>query len=73
VWTTTTTPNIEFFNGTNFGHWTLGESPFGEQYISVQKARIRGKCRRVKVKFVNSQDKEVEIFGFGLEFKLKKP
>ncbi len=81
TWVTVITPNVSFEHGTTFGlppytpatTWQLGFDELGHKYLSVQKTRIRGKCRRVKVLFVNSQDKEVEIFGFGLEFKLKKP
>jgi hypothetical protein len=72
-WTTSTTPNIEFHQASILGDWVLGEDILGGEELSVQKSRIRGKCRRVKLVFVNSQDKEVELFGFGLEFKLKKP
>jgi hypothetical protein len=72
-WVTTLTPNVEFPHGSTMGIWELGEDDFGEKYLSVQKARIRGKCHRVKIQFLNTQDKEVELFGFGLEFKLKKP
>lgn len=72
-WITTLTPNVEFQHGTTLGIWELSEDDFGQKYLSVQKARVRGKCHRVKVQFVNSQDTEVELFGFGLEFKLKKP
>jgi hypothetical protein len=86
TWVTVITPNVNFEHGTTFGFptgtpptytpattWQLGFDELGHKYLSVQKSRIRGKCRRVKVLFVNSQDKEVELFGFGLEFKLKKP
>jgi hypothetical protein len=86
TWVTVITPNINFEHGTTFGFptgspptytpattWQLGFDELGHKYLSVQKTRVRGKCRRVKVLFVNSQDKEVELFGFGLEFKLKKP
>jgi hypothetical protein len=73
-----TLPNIEFHQASVLGtelnpEWILGEDILGGQDLSVQKTRIRGKCRRVKLKFINSQDQEVELFGFGLEFKLKKP
>lgn len=68
-----TKPNIEFHQASVFGSWVLGEDFLGGSSIDVQKARIRGKCRRTKLQFINSQDKEVELFGFGLEFKLKKP
>jgi hypothetical protein len=73
VWTPVVTPNVNVVGSTVFGLWELGEDAFGDRYLDVQKARIQGKCRRVKVRFENDQDQEVEIFGFGLEFKLKKP
>ncbi|CAB4142914.1 hypothetical protein UFOVP451_62 [uncultured Caudovirales phage] len=86
TWVVTLTPNLTFEHGTTFGFptgsppvytpattWELGFDELGHRYLSVKKSRIRGKCRRVKLLFVNSQDKEVELFGFGLEFKLKKP
>jgi hypothetical protein len=72
-WNTTLVPNVEFPHGTTFGVWEVSEDELGEKYLSVQKARVRGKCHRVKIQFLNTQDKEVELFGFGLEFKLKKP
>jgi hypothetical protein len=73
-----TPPNIEFHQASLLGtelnpEWILGEDILGGQELSVQKTRVRGKCRRVKLVFENSQDNEVELFGFGLEFKLKKP
>lgn len=73
VWTTNTEPNMHFYAGTVLGSWILGKTPLGDVVTSVQKARVRGKCRRVKVKFVHSQATPCEIFGFGLEFKQKKP
>jgi hypothetical protein len=73
TWVVSMTPNVTFEHGTTFDVWELGEDQFGEKTLSVQKTRIRGKCRRVKLKFINTQDSLVELFGFGLEFKLKKP
>jgi len=73
VWNTTTAPNVEIHQASLLGEWVLGEDVLGGQTLSVSKTRIRGKCRRVKLQIVNSQDSEVEIFGLGLEFKLKKP
>jgi hypothetical protein len=73
VWLDTTAPNFHFRGGTTFGSWELGESVFGEVSLSVSKASIRGKCRRVKLKFRTIGGHPFELFGFGLEFKLKKP
>ena len=72
-WIVTTEPNIHFYSGTLIGTWILGKAPLGDIQISVQKAAIRGRCRRVKVIFEHKQDLPCEIFGFGLEFKEKKP
>jgi hypothetical protein len=72
-WQITITPNAVFEHGSTFGIWELGEDEFGQDYLNVQKTRVRGKCRRVKLRFTNTQSNEVEIFGFGLEFKVKKP
>lgn len=73
VWVDTTTPNFHFASGTSLGTWMLGESILGEVNLSVQKASIRGKCRRVKLRFRAIGGAPFELFGFGLEFKLKKP
>lgn len=69
----TSVPNVEFRTGTTLGQWVLGVTPLGDVKLSVQKAAIRGKCRRVKVTFQHTQDADCEVFGFGLEYKLKKP
>jgi hypothetical protein len=73
VWVSVTEPNFKFYTGTSFGAWIVGSSAFGNVDLSVQKASIRGKCRRVKVRFQGGGDgKSCEVFGFGLEFKMKK-
>lgn len=72
-WVHKTEPNFEFYTGTVLGAWVMGQSAFGQLTLSVQRATIRGKCRRVKVRFRGGAGKEFELFGFGLEFKLKKP
>lgn len=71
-WDTTQKPNMEFLRGTAFGSWVLGESAFGDIELSVQRASIRGKCRRVKVIMQAQSTTPCEIYGFALEFKLKK-
>lgn len=71
-WGTTTEPNFEFLRGTTFGNWIMGESPFGDTELSVQRATIRGKCRRVRVSFSIPSSTPSEIYGFALQFKLKK-
>jgi len=73
TWTTTLEPNMHFYAGTIVGTWVLGKTPLGDSQISVQKASITGKCRRAKVSFVHAQNTPCEIFGFGLEFREKKP
>lgn len=71
-WQTTTEPNFEFLRGTNFGTWIMGESPFGDIALSVQRASIRGKCRRVKITVKVSSSEPCELYGFAFQFKLKK-
>lgn len=73
TWYKTITPNMEFQQGTQLGAWVLGEGMLGDISLTDQKASIRGRCRRVKVRFEYSGGKACEIYGFGLEFKLKKP
>lgn len=72
-WQITTSPNFHFYAGTAVGSWVLGDQPLGDTQISVQKASVMGKCRRVKVKIVHSEAVPCEVFGFGLEFRLKRP
>lgn len=71
-WVEETKPNFHYYTGTILGAWIMGTSAFGELTLSVQKANIRGKCRRVKVQFRGGNGQPIEIFGFGLEFKMKK-
>jgi hypothetical protein len=71
VWKETNEPNMRFNAGTVFGSWILGQSVLGNVEVSVQRTAIRGKCRRVKVTFEHVEDSPCEIYGFGLEFRLK--
>ena len=71
-WQMTTEPNFEFLRGTSFGTWVMGESPFGDIELSVQRASIRGKCRRVKFAFYVPSETPCEVYGFAFQFKLKK-
>lgn len=73
TWSLVTTPNMHFYTGTVLGSWILGQTPLGDVQISVQEALVRGRCRRVKVRFTHSEDTPCEVFGFGIEFKEKKP
>lgn len=74
TWVTSTTPNFNFYAGTylynNFG---LGINPLGENALSVLETVIRAKCRRVRLQFEHSDASPCEIYGFGLEFRSKKP
>lgn len=72
-WLSVSAPNMHFYAGTVLGNWVLGKNPLGDVQLSVQNASVRGKCRRVKVRFTHSQDGPCEIYGFAFEFKLKKP
>jgi hypothetical protein len=77
TWQVTSTPNLEAGDqGSIFGQWELGQSTFGaDAKLSGHKISITNtsKSRRIKVKFIHQEDKACEIFGFGLEFRLKKP
>lgn len=68
-----TVPNVQFYGGTAFGTWLLGYSPFGAVNVSAKVLHVHGKARRVKVAFTHSDPVACELFGFGLEFKMKKP
>lgn len=72
TWESVSEPNMHFYSGTVLGTWILGISPLGDVQISVQKARARGKCRRVKVIFSHQEDHPSELYAFGFEFKAKK-
>jgi hypothetical protein len=72
IWNTETEPNMDFYAGTALGSWVLSKVPLGRTETSVQKASVRGKCRRVKVSFKHMENTPCEIYGFGLEFKAKK-
>lgn len=67
------TPNFHYYTGTTIGTWIMGTSPLGNPDLSVQRASVSGKCRRVKINVTHSDPIPCELFGFGIEFKLKKP
>jgi hypothetical protein len=71
-WKVVTAPNFEFLRGTTFGTWIVGDSPFGDVELSVQRASVRGKCRRVKFTVRTSSTEPCEMYGFAFQFKLKK-
>lgn len=73
TWSVISEPNFHFYAGTTVGSWLMGKAPLGDIQSSVQKTSIRGKCRRVKVMFTHKEDSPCEFYGFGLEFKAKKP
>lgn len=66
------TPNFHFYTGTVIGSWVMGTSPLGNPDLSVQRASINGKCRRVKINVTHSDPIPCELYGFGIEFKMKK-
>lgn len=72
TWIPTNEPNMHFKTGTIFGLWDLGETPFGEVKLSVNKASVRGKCRRIKIRIRHSEDLACELYGFGFEFRISK-
>lgn len=72
IWNTTTQPNMYFYTGTDFGSWLMGQSAWGDVQLSVQRADVRGKSRRVKVSFLHKLNAPFEIYGFGLEYKIKR-
>lgn len=72
VWVSKTEPNMHFYTGTLVGEWILGKSPLGDVQLSVQRASVRGKCRRVKFIFEHAENKACEIYAVGFEFKQKK-
>lgn len=73
VWVEESNPNLELDTGTVFGSWSLGHSAFGEIRSSVQKLRISGKCRRVRLELVHEEATPNHILGVGFIFKSKKP
>lgn len=72
-WVSVVEPNVTFDVGTTLGMWEMGHSRFGDTPLSVHRSNIRGKARRVKVAFEEESPNVCEIYGFGIEFKLKKP
>jgi hypothetical protein len=72
VWTSSSSPNFHYYSGTVIGSWVVGQSTLGNAELSVQRATINGKCRRVKINFTHNESTPCEVYGLGLEFKLKK-
>jgi hypothetical protein len=73
TWNIDTVPNMQFYRGSAVGTWILGQTPLGNRQVSVQKASLMGKCRRVKVRITHQESVACEVFGFGLEFRPKRP
>lgn len=74
TWTLTSVPNFIFDAGTYPATaWELGSTPLGDIQLAVIKTNIRAKCRRVRVTFQHSEGSPCEIYGFGLEFRAKRP
>lgn len=71
-WKSSNEPNMNFYSGAVMGSWILGKHPLGSPEMSVERADIRGKCRRVKVIFKHSDPYPCEIHGFAFEFKETK-
>lgn len=72
IWQTTTQPNLHYYAGTFLNAWILGLNPLGDIQLSVQRLALQGKCRRVKTTIWHMEDRQCEIYGFGIEFKMKK-
>jgi hypothetical protein len=74
TWTTSTLPNINFYAGTYLtSNWTMGNNPLGDIQLGVLKTNLRAKCRRVQITFEHSEGVPCEIYGFGFEFRSKRP
>lgn len=76
TWVTEITPNFNFYAGTvpfpEVG-WEMGVAPLGDIQLSVLRSTIRAKCRRVRLTFQHTEITPCEIYGFGLEFRSKRP
>jgi hypothetical protein len=73
TWVTETTPNMVFETGSVLGSWDLGTTPLGDIQLAVNKAGIRGKARRAKIRIRHSENNSCEVYGYGFEFRLAKP
>jgi len=74
TWVTTTTPNFVFYAGTYlYTNFAVGANPLGDNTLSVLKTNIRAKCRRVRLEFEHTDGTPCELYGFGMEFRSKKP
>lgn len=73
VWNVVTTPNLTIDSGTVFGSWLLGTSPFGGLDSILEKLRLYGKCRRVRVTYEHTAAESNRFLGCAFIFKTKKP
>lgn len=73
LWVATTAPNVQFPSGSSpDSTWLLGDSLLGDVQLMDYKTSVRGKCRRMKIRIEHLDPDVCELYGFGLEFKLKK-
>lgn len=80
-WVINTVPNFIFNSGTSpqaslgspIGDWILGITALGEIQLAVLESNVRAKCRRVRLTIEHSDASPCEIYGFGLQFRAKKP
>jgi hypothetical protein len=73
VWNMAYEPNIHAHTGSNLGDWKMGNNPFGTVELDVEKLRLSGKCRNVKVTFLHEEATPSKILGLGFIFKTKSP
>lgn len=70
---TTSSPNIIDPSAMLLATGILGTASLGSYPVSSYKTNIRAKARRVNIKFVHTDGVPCEIYGFGFEFRSKRP
>ena len=75
VWqvTTTSASNIVDPSAMIMGTAILGSASMGEFPVSSYKVNVRAKARRINIKFVHQDVSPMEVYGFGFEFREKRP
>lgn len=73
VWNDSTIPNIHIETGTVLGSWIMGKSTFGNTESGVQKMKLAGKCRKVRIEIEHAEATPNTVLGLGFIFKSKKP
>ena len=75
VWqvTTTSEANVKDISSMLLGTGSLDQSILGEFPVSSYKVSVRAKARRIGLKFVHEGISPMEVYGFGLEFREKRP